>query len=176
MLELDPYSAPPDHLRAAHPDRIWFFDQPNLPSDDSHWAFSNDGGTVPGYWYAFNGTTAFPPDGSRAKWSEVTGIEPNSTKASAIKQRSLPDYIDGFTGVNCAPGDFRARVWDPKEYVCYGIWEDGGPVFSAYASDQTTQTNFYTDTGCNDYYATARNWFGCTLPYVAPVNSIWSTP
>ena len=52
----------------------------------------------------------------------------------------------------------------PKEYVCYEIREDVGPDFSAYASDQTTQTNFYTDTGCNDYYVTARNWFDCTLP------------
>lgn len=163
------------HLRVAHPDRIWFSDHPEVPTGDGPWAFSNDKGTVPGYWVPFNGTTEFPSNGSYEKWSTTADKKIDTTETSANEKRELPRYINGYSASNCASESFRAQISDPQAYVCYGIWEDGGPVVSLFASDRTTQTNLYIDAGCNNFYITGRNWSGCSIPYVVTINSIWST-
>lgn len=165
---------------------MWFFDHPEVPTGPGPWAFSNDRGTTPGYWYPFNGTTTFPSNGTYAQWSTTTEdsdrdsdrdsgeFNPAENSSSSITERALPQYINGYAEAGCPENRFQVQIAQPRSGTCYGIWGSNTRVYAAFASDSTTQTNFYVDAGCDNYYLTARNWIGCSNPFVAPVRSIWS--
>ncbi|KAJ2978071.1 hypothetical protein NQ176_g4019 [Zarea fungicola] len=87
---------PTSELRAANPDRLWYFDHQDAPdnTEETWWALSNENGNSPAFWTAiapFNLTDAVPSD-------TVNGEAPDSL------ERRLPSYIDFYKNNRCSDG------------------------------------------------------------------------
>lgn len=85
---------PTSELRAANPDRLWYFDHQDAPdnTEETWWALSNENGNSPAFWTAiapFNLTDAVPSD-------TVNGEAPDSL------ERRLPSYIDFYKNNRCS--------------------------------------------------------------------------
>lgn len=85
---------PTSELRAAHPDRLWYFDHQDAPNntEETWWALSNERGNSPAFWTAIaplNLTDAAQPD-------FVDGESQGSL------ERRLPSYLDFFQNNRCA--------------------------------------------------------------------------
>ncbi|KAL4885411.1 hypothetical protein BJY04DRAFT_134129 [Aspergillus karnatakaensis] len=156
VTQLEQYR-PSDDERTLYPDRLWYFDHPDLFPNEAY-LLTNDLGASSAYLVEASNTTHWELQGH--------SLDPSS-KFSNLEKRQTVHYINSYHEGGCIPNTFVGQAQNPPNGFCqrWYVWR----VKSLFVvGDGNFQVNFYW----GDAQSCSRNFLGGVRAY----SGCWTTP